>query len=306
MCTYIETPDVRILVDPGASLGPRYGLIPHPREYLALREARSLLTKYAEKASVITISHYHFDHATPVYTDYLWNLSSPEVAEQIYGDKLILAKDYRNNVNASQRRRGWMLRESLREHVRGFEAADGRTFSFGGTTLRFSYPVPHGEQDTLLGWVIMLCVESCGERIIHGSDVQGPIVDETADWILDERSRLTYVGGPPTYLMEYRNRMDLIGKALYNLERIALVTPNLIVDHHVLRAGQWPEGFDKIIEATKLMGHQVVTAAEHIGLENNLLEHRRIRLYIEYPPSEEFKRWTKLPDSKKRLTPVPV
>lgn len=33
MCTYIETEDMRIVIDPGVSLAPkRYGLPPHDRE----------------------------------------------------------------------------------------------------------------------------------------------------------------------------------------------------------------------------------------------------------------------------------
>ena len=43
MCTYVETPDLRILIDPGVSLGPRFGLLPHPKEYEAIRTDGSWL-----------------------------------------------------------------------------------------------------------------------------------------------------------------------------------------------------------------------------------------------------------------------
>ena len=35
MSTFIQTPDVSLLIDPGVALGPRKPIIPHPREYIA-------------------------------------------------------------------------------------------------------------------------------------------------------------------------------------------------------------------------------------------------------------------------------
>ena len=41
MCTFIETSDVKILLDAGASLAPnRFRYPPHPREYQAIAECR--------------------------------------------------------------------------------------------------------------------------------------------------------------------------------------------------------------------------------------------------------------------------
>ena len=61
MCTYIETKDVKVLIDPGVSLGPRFSLLPHPVEYNALRESRKRIEEFSEKAELLTISHYHFN-----------------------------------------------------------------------------------------------------------------------------------------------------------------------------------------------------------------------------------------------------
>ncbi|MCW4035499.1 MAG: MBL fold metallo-hydrolase, partial [Candidatus Bathyarchaeota archaeon] len=110
MCTYIQTKDTKILLDAGASLAPkRDGLLPHPKEYIALADVRERIGKAAKGADVVTISHYHFDHHTPSYTDWLCNWSSVDVAKTVYNGKLVLAKSYRSKVNASQRRRGWMF-----------------------------------------------------------------------------------------------------------------------------------------------------------------------------------------------------
>jgi len=306
MCTYVETPDIRILIDPGASLGFRFGLLPHPREYRALREARERLARYADMASVVTISHYHYDHATPTYTDCVWNLCDLGVARQLYQGKVVLAKDYRNMVNPSQRRRGWMLKDRIEGVVKSFEHADGRAFTFGGTTLRFSEPVPHGERDTPLGWVLMLSVEYGGERFVHASDIQGPMVDETAEMLIRDEPSLVYLGGPPTYLADYRLKRETVSTAFDNMSRIVEKVPTVVVDHHLLREGGRPQGFEKVLAVSERVGHRVLTAAEFLGLENQFLEARRRELYKEYPPSEEFLRWTKLPEEERMRTPPPL
>ncbi|MEM2145052.1 MAG: hypothetical protein QW279_06810, partial [Candidatus Jordarchaeaceae archaeon] len=111
MATFVETPATTILLDAGVSLAPyRFGFTPHPKEYKALKEARERIRKAAEKAEIVTISHYHFDHHTPSFQDYAFNWTEANVtASQIYQDKLVLAKDYRKDINASQRRRGWVF-----------------------------------------------------------------------------------------------------------------------------------------------------------------------------------------------------
>jgi len=304
MCTYVETRDLRILIDPGASLGPRFGLLPHPKEYEALRRARKQLAHHADLVSVVSISHYHYDHATPTYTDYLWNLCDPDVAKQLYQDKRVLAKDYRGMINPSQRRRGWMLKDRTERLVQSFEPADGQTFSFGSTSLRFSNPVPHGENGTPLGWVIMLTVESGGDVFVHASDIQGPMIAETAHMLLDSRPDTVFIGGPPTYLSEYRIKKESAAKAFDNMALIAEKVPVTILDHHVLREGK-PQGLEKVISASEKAGHRVVTAAEYLGQENQFLESERRSLYNEYPPSKEFLTWTKLPERKRMTIPPP-
>ena len=302
MCTYVETPDVRILIDPGASLGPRFGLLPHPREYKALKEARSRMAVRADQAEIVTISHYHFDHATPTYTDQVWNLSSLPVAEQLYRNKLVLAKDYRSNINPSQRRRGWMLDGMIRKSVKRFEPADGRTLSFGDTLLRFSEPVSHGEKNGALGWVLMLTVEHNGARFMHASDVQGPMVPETMEKITAEEPTVLYLGGPPTYLADYQGLTAQVERAWDNLERIVRVVPDVVIDHHLMRAGGWPQSFERVVKASRDAGHRIRTAAQVLNIGDELLESQRKKLYEDEPPSAEFMNWTKLPEDKRRLT----
>ncbi|MEM2459412.1 MAG: hypothetical protein QXG66_04180, partial [Candidatus Bathyarchaeia archaeon] len=59
MCTFVETPNLKILLDAGVSLCPdRFGLPPHPLEYRAIIEARRRISEIAGKADVVTVSHY--------------------------------------------------------------------------------------------------------------------------------------------------------------------------------------------------------------------------------------------------------
>ena len=306
MCTYVETPDVKVLIDAGASLGMRFGLIPHPREYRALSEARKTIREYAAKSEVITVSHYHYDHYTPAWRDreYVWTWSCLEEAEAVYKDKLVLVKDIRSKINLSQRKRGWLFEKAIDGIAQRIEVADGREFTFNETKLRFSPPVPHGEGGSGLGWVLMLCIEHGGFKVLHTSDVQGPMSEEALEWILSQQPSLVVVGGPPLYLSEGRVSGGSIAKGLRGLAELVKAT-RVAVDHHVARDEGWRE---QVASELRALGVEArfVSAAELIGLSDNLLEARRRKLYEEEPPSEEFQRWSRLRGEERRRTPPPI
>ncbi|MCP8316690.1 MAG: MBL fold metallo-hydrolase [archaeon] len=180
MATFVETPDVKLLIDAGASLGPRFGILPHPIEYKALKEARNSLERFAIKADAVTISHYHFDHYTATWSsiETKWTWSSYDVAKKIYSGKVILAKDYRDSINASQRKRGWIFSKIANEFAREIRYVDSSTIEFGDTLINFSQPLPHGEDDTSLGFVLSLHIKHCDEDLLYCPDFQGPISDK--------------------------------------------------------------------------------------------------------------------------------
>jgi predicted metallo-beta-lactamase superfamily hydrolase len=306
MCTFVETPDLRILLDAGVSLGPiRFGFPPHPREYEALAECRKRVAEAAEKAEVITISHYHFDHHTPSYTDCFVHWSSEEVARQIYEDKLVLAKSYKDKVNFSQRRRGWIFSKTAGKAAKKLEFADGKSYHFGQTVLRFSEPVSHGSGNSQLGWLLMVTIEHEDERFLFTSDVQGPMYAPTLPMILEEKPQLVMIGGPPVYL-EGLVKQEEIQAGMQNLADLVSDVPATIVGHHLLRAENWLEASAHVFAAASTNGRSVVTAAQFVNKENNLLESRRKQLYEIVPPSDEFKRWMKLPLEKRRLLKPPL
>ena len=70
-----ETPDVKVLLDAGISLCPyRFSLPPHPIEFQTIAKLRGRIAEAADTAEVVTISHYHFDHHTPSFEDWVVQL----------------------------------------------------------------------------------------------------------------------------------------------------------------------------------------------------------------------------------------
>lgn len=306
MCTFIETPEVKILVDPGATLGPRFSLLPHPSEYRALKVARQRIREAANKADVLTVSHYHNDHHTPNFVDTVWLGSSPEEAEAIYQDKIGLVKNIRSNINFSQRRRGWMFGKMCEKYLKELHQADGETFEYGATKLRFSPAVPHGTSESGLGWVLMLTIEREDETIMHTADVQGPMLSDTLDLILQAHPSLLIIGGPPLYLSGFKVEEQNLEYGITNLAKVVNKIPKTILEHHLLRSDDWRERSKVVLDQAEISGHQVLTAASFLGTRDNLLECKRRKLYEEEPPGGEFSKWLKLKREVQKKTPPPI
>jgi len=306
MCTLVSTKDVSVLLDAGVALGPRFRLMPHPREYEALANARQRIEEAALNAEVVTVSHYHNDHHTPGYLEPVWLGSSPASAEKIYSGKLVLVKDARQKVNTSQRRRGWMFRQSVGKLASRLEVADGQSFDFGRTRLRFPGPVPHGEDGTELGWVLPCVVERSREKVMFAPDAQGPVSQDTVKLILAEEPDLLVTSGPPTYLRGFKIGDDFFQTALSNMQVIVEKVETVVVDHHLLRDEGWKGFLEPVEKVAERAGHRVITAAELLDHPAQPLECQRRRMYEEEPPSAEFVKWAELPKEKQASMSPPL
>jgi uncharacterized protein len=280
--------------------------MPHPKEFRARDEARERINTAAALAKVVTISHYHNDHHTPNYIDPVWLGSSPELSERTYRGKIVLAKDFRKKINTAQRRRGWMFKQAAEKWAQKFEVADGRAFEFGKTTVRFPEPVPHGEDESGLGWVLLCIVERGDEKLVFAPDVQGPVTDETVKLILDERPDLLIMGGPPTYLQGFRIGEEFFQTALRNMEKIVGEIQTVVIDHHLLRDEGWHKFLQPVRESAKKAKHELLVASDLLKHEPAPLECRRKELYEEEKPDAEFLKWTKLPKEKLEEIPPPL
>jgi len=300
MCTLVETPDVKVLLDAGISLCPyRFSLPPHPIEFQTISKLRKKIAEAADKTELVTISHYHFDHHTPSYEDWVVNWTeAEETARQIYQNKTVLLKNPKENINGSQRQRAWTFQKTGGKYASKLEAVDGKAFSYGGTVIRFSEAVAHGSEDSMLGWVVMATVESGGQRFMFAPDVQGPISCRTLELILKEAPSVIMLGGPPFYLGGFRVEMTQLEQGLKNLERIVEAVPIVILEHHALRDESWKQKIAQVYDKASNDRHRLVTAAEYSGIENLFLESKRKQLYRDSPPSTEFKQWMKTLNNK--------
>ncbi len=300
MCTLVETPDVAVLLDAGISLAPfRFSLPPHPIEFQTIARLRKTIADAADRAQVTTISHYPFDHHTPSFEDWVVNWTQDgETARQIYQNKTVLAKSAKENINASQRQRAWLFQKTGGKHAKTLEAADGKAFSFGNTSLRFSEAVAHGSEDSMLGWVIMAVVEYYGERFMFAADVQGPMLTRTLNLILAAKPNVIMLGGPPLYLGGFRVETAQLEQGLQNLERIVEAVPTVILEHHLLRDEFWESKMETVFQKAVQSGHSVLTAAKYAGKDNLFLESKRKQLYQQHPPSSEFNAWMKTLNNK--------
>ncbi|MBN1358618.1 hypothetical protein JW988_07610 [Candidatus Bathyarchaeota archaeon] len=309
MCTLVQTPDVTVLLDAGVSLCPyRFSLPPHPTEFKTISKLRERIAEAADKAEVVTISHYHFDHQTPSYEDWVVNWTEAnETARQIYEGKKVLMKNPRDKINASQRQRAWLFQKTGGKHAESLDTADGKTFAFGKETfLRFSEAVFHGSEESRLGWVVMTLVEYGEERFMFAPDVQGPMVNRTLELIKAVKPQVIMVGGPPFYLGGFKVSESQLQLGLKNLTAIAESVPVTILEHHALRDESWRQKTKKVYAKAAEVGHKVMTAAEFAEQENNFLESKRKMLYTENPPSKEFERWMREGLKNKSIAKPPM
>jgi hypothetical protein len=272
MASYVETDDVRVLIDPGVALGPRrYGLPPHPLEYQKLEEDWELIKSYAERSDVLVVTHYHYDHHSP---------EEPE----LYEGKLVLLKHPTQKINLSQRRRASYFLERLGELPEKVEYCDGRSFTFGDTEVVFSPPVYHGTNPRL-GYVTEVAVRSPEGHFLFSSDVEGPSIKEQTDFILKQNPTLVYIDGPMSYMLGYRYSQKSFEATLENLVRILEETQvkTLVLDHHLLRDLEWRQKLSRVFDAADRLGKHVLSAAQFAGREELMLEARRKMLYERFP-----------------------
>lgn len=290
LCTMVKTPDISILLDPSAALAKRFSLEPHPLEYRTLRDILKDIRFHANEASILSISHYHYDHIRPGFENYLYNLSTRDERKDMLRGKIVYAKDNRENINTSQRRRGYYFMKDVKSVIQDIQWADDRVFQVGDTTITYSAPLPHGSNNSPLGFVLATSIEYSGKRFLFAPDVQGPTSKDTLAYLLSIESDLAIIGGPPLYLNQFS--VDKANSAFYSLSLLARAIPTLVVDHHNMRGGDWKTWSNPLLKISKESGNKLLSMAECAGKDERYLESQRKQLYLDNPPSEEFMNWT--------------
>lgn len=307
MSIFVQTPDIRILIDPGCALGPyRYKLFPHPKEYEKLIETTNKMINFSKKADYLVISHFHHDHFKPPIEDYFTLNSNLEIFNEIFTNKKILIKNSELGCSKNSINRSKFFISYTKNISESVQLADEKIFIEGETKICFSKPVFHGELNSKAGKVILTTIKYQNESILHSSDVQGPLLNETAKLIIKSNPNIAIIGGPPLYLDFFRNNLAYKVNAVKNMIKIQKKIPKVIFDHHLLRMQDWK---DEIYNTVKNLGEKYVqffTFASYLGLEENLLEANRKILYKKYPVSEKFVKWTLLNEKSKIMTPPPL
>jgi predicted metallo-beta-lactamase superfamily hydrolase len=93
---------------------------------------------------------------------------------------------------------------------------------------------------------------------------------------------------------------------LKNLTSVVEAVPVTILEHHALRDESWRQKTRQVYAKATEVGHQIMTAAEFAGQENNFLESKRKTLYVENPPSKEFEKWMREGLTEKSSTKPPI
>jgi len=263
MATYVETKDCKIFIDPSAALGPtRYGLSPHQKELEILYKTKQKIAEFAEKSDLLVISHYHYDHYDP--------------NEVFYKGKKIFAKDISKNINKSQKERGTEFKKIV-ENVCDLKYCDNSQHKIDDTKIVFSPPFFHGPENVSLGYIIMTTIDDGKQKILHSSDVQGPVTKDAKEYILDQKPDLLIMDGPPTIFLGWKFSMKNLQEASDNLvEIMENVGCEVILDHHLLRDLKYKEIFHKPYEKG---GNKMKTFAEYLGMENITLEAHRKELW---------------------------
>jgi len=293
----VEVSGVRILVDAGAALGPRFGLLPHPVEYRRLRAVRRSIREHAEKANIIFISHYHYDHYTPAWDwmEWKWTWSGIEEAKKIYSEKLLWAKDPDRLINRSQQVRANLFFKAAK-FIRRTENLLSAKIDLEGIEVEFS-TFNHGPSMSPLGFVLSMRIE---DEYLYLSDVQGPGTDEALNYALKAEPKYCILSGPPVYLSGIKVPKEEIDSGLSRLFRLAEAVKALIVDHHLMRSEESLNILGGLKKRAKAYNNEVRTFAEILGGRPELLEANRKGLYEKYPPEREFLRWA---ESARRRPP---
>ena len=274
-CTFIETADCKITIDPGIAMETDSFPLPFKEKLKLDFFYRNRIKKFCKSSDIVIVTHYHYDHHIP--------------KAELYKDKLLFIKDPNKNINKSQRERASYFLKLVKNKAK-IEIADNKSFVFGKTKIKFSKPLWHGTLGTKLGKVIAVTVEDKKERLFFSSDVDGPYIKSYVDLIVKANPTILILDGHPTYLLGYLASFALLKKVLLNtIEIIRKTNCKLyIIDHHLLRDYRYREIYYEVYKEAKKLKKKVMTASEFLNMKPKVLE-----AYERYGPTR-WKRWQPL------------
>ena len=93
-------------------------------------------------------------------------------------------------------------------------------------------------------------------KILHASDVQGPVTKEAKNYIIKQKPDLLVMDGPPTLFLGWKFSMQNLKDASDNLlEIINTIKCEVILDHHLLRDIKYKETFPEPYKSNEIELH---------------------------------------------------
>ncbi len=144
---------------------------------------------------------------------------------------------------------------------------EGKELKFGKTKLKFSQSLFHGIEFSRLGWIFSIIVEYKKEKLIYSSDLCGPIIEDYAEWLINENPTTLILDGPPTYLLPYLLNFINFKRVIRNLCKIVkkIDAKVIILDHHLPRDKRYTKRLEEVYSTAKKSKKKVITAAEFLG-----------------------------------------
>lgn len=255
MCTRVETKDVTVTIDPGIAVETGSFPLPDDEKIRLIMKYEEAIRKSCEISDVVVVTHYHYDHHTPV------------ADEGMYGDKILLVKAPSHYINKSQRYRASAFLDLVEGMAKKVKIADGQSIKFGNTKLDFSRPLWHGVERSKLGYVLTLAIEE-NEKMLFSSDISGPMIEEYASMIIKEKPDVLILDGPPTYILGYIMSYKNLARAISNIEKIVEeIEGKIILDHHLMRDYRYKDLLKIVYDKAAELEKEVLSAAEVKGEE---------------------------------------
>ena len=322
-CTFVKTPDIKLLIDPGISIMQSSFPASESKKNLWLQKGKDEIKKILRDVDSVVITHYHYDH---YITD--------DISK--YNGKQIFIKNPNEYINDSQRNRAEIFLKELLKYLsvekekyynidtkkkytnplldlkmaskidyKSYQKrknellikgkkwffnraenwnsykhfneikkrdikvffADNKTYTFGETKIRFSKPLFHGIEFSRVGWVISIVIEYKDKKIFYTSDVNGPIIEDYAEMIINENPNILILDGPMTYMFGYLLNKINLKRAIENAVKIVKKTDaeTIIYDHHLPREKKFRSRTEKVWETAKKYNKNLITAAEYLG-----------------------------------------
>ncbi len=258
---YIETSDIKIVIDPSCALAPRrYSLPPTPDEIENLNKTYKKIREHVKRSDAVIITHYHNDHY-------------PFFDVEVFKGKFLLLKNYSSGMNHMQILRGKKFCDNLKNLNIKFDFCDGKKYKFGNTVVIFSDGLWHGKLKRQ-GKCVAVIVKEKEKSAFFSSDTQGLWEDKLRKFIEGKTISYFFIDGPSLYqskrsdIEEFFNQVSEILKNLNDVK--------VIIDHHFARDLNYKNYIKRLKE---VFGKRIFTCAEFCGVSDTPLEALRRDYY---------------------------